>query len=112
MGYKSKPFKMSMKSYGQGKSPLEMNSPAKGLFGKILGGAKNAIAGKGALGAVVNPVGAIASGGKGLFMKDKFNKAVGKGKAAAGAGTKSTKPKKGKTPVSPPDPDETNWTGY
>jgi len=68
------PFKMSMKSYGQGKSPLEMNSPAKGLFGKILGGAKKAISGKGALGALVNPVGALASGGKGLFMKEKYNK--------------------------------------
>ena len=69
-----KPFKMNMKSYGQGKSPLEMNSPAKGLFGKILGGAKDAISGKGALGAVINPVGAIASKGKGLFMKHKYNK--------------------------------------
>ena len=72
------PFKMKMKSYGQGKSPLEMNSPAKGLFGKILGGAKDAISGKGALGAVINPVGAIASKGKGLFMKEKYNKKQGK----------------------------------
>lgn len=101
-----KPFKMNMKEYGKGKSPLDMkyNSPAKGLFGKIIGGAKDAIGGKGVPGSIVNPVGAIASKGKGLFMKDKFNTG-GKSKAGTGMETKP-KPKKGKTPIAPPDPDE------
>jgi len=79
------PFKMGMKEYGKGKNPIQMNiaeakqpmqanSPAKGLFSKIGGAIKGAVAGKGVAGALVNPVGAIASGGKGLFMKEKYKK--------------------------------------
>ena len=80
-----KPFKMNMKEYGKGKSPLEMNSPAKGLFGKIGGAIKGAITGKdGKFG--LADAGRLALGPVGLAM-------------GAARGMKMTEKASGKTPV-------------
>jgi len=65
-------YKMKGSSfYGKpkSKSPLKMNTPLKGFFGDLVGKAKDIVGGKGVAGALVNPIGAIASKGKGIFKK-------------------------------------------
>lgn len=75
------PFTMKMKNYGQGKNPLQMNSPAKGLFGKIGGAIKGAVTGKdGKFGLAdagrlaLGPAGLIAGAARGMSMKKKYDK--------------------------------------
>tara|TARA_Y100000401_G_C8242949_1_gene184033 strand:+ start:382 stop:684 length:303 start_codon:yes stop_codon:yes gene_type:complete len=72
------PFTMKMKKYGQGKSPIEMNSPAKGLFGKIGGALKGAITGKdGKFGLAdagrlaLGPAGMLMGAARGMKMTEK-----------------------------------------
>jgi len=75
------PFKMNMKSYGQGKNPIQMShgkSPAKGLFGKIGGAIKGAITGKdGKFGLAdagrlaLGPVGLAMGAARGMKMTEK-----------------------------------------
>ena len=66
---KKRGYDMPMKQYGQGKSPLEF-----GFLKKALGAVKGAVGGKGIAGALMNPIGALASKGGGLFMKEKNKK--------------------------------------
>ena len=78
---KQGPFKMKMKSYGQGKNPIQMGhskSPAKGLFGKIGGAIKGAITGKdGKFGLAdagrlaLGPVGLAMGAARGMKMTEK-----------------------------------------
>jgi len=93
---KQGPFKMKMKSYGQGKSPIQMGkaSPAKGLFGKIGGAIKGAITGKdGKFGLAdagrlaLGPVGLAMGAARGMKMTEKAS------------GKSAMKMKAGKSPM-------------
>ncbi len=91
------PFKMKMKSYGQGKNPIQMShgkSPAKGLFGKIGGAIKGAITGKdGKFGLAdagrlaLGPVGLAMGAARGMKMTEKAS------------GKSAMKMKHGKSPM-------------
>ena len=102
---KQGPFKMKMKSYGQGKNPIQMGhskSPAKGLFGKIGGAIKGAITGKdGKFGLAdagrlaLGPVGLAMGAARGMKMTEK---ASGKSAMKMKHGKSAMKMDHGKSP--------------